>query len=118
MHALFQWCSDLKDLNVENWNTENVTDMSFMFSSCESIEKLDIISFNTRNVSNICCMFNNVGKDEPFELIYDSEKFDTSNVKYFGCFMEDSMGDWKTEFGFLSGKGDYVYYNGVLSYWE
>ena len=34
MCAMFCRCSSLKELNLNNCNTNNVTDMSYMFSEC------------------------------------------------------------------------------------
>ena len=31
---MFSYCSSLKELNLSNFNTNNVTNMSFMFSGC------------------------------------------------------------------------------------
>ena len=31
---MFSECSSLKELNLNNFNTNNVTDMSFMFMGC------------------------------------------------------------------------------------
>ncbi len=42
---------------LENLNTENVTNMSFMFYGCSSLTSLDLISFNTKNVTNMSGMF-------------------------------------------------------------
>ena len=42
---------------LENLNTENVTNMSFMFDGCSSLTSLDLISFNTKNVTNMSGMF-------------------------------------------------------------
>ena len=34
MRSMFVGCSSLKELNLNNFNTNNVTDMSGMFSGC------------------------------------------------------------------------------------
>ena len=44
MNAMFYQCSSLKELNLNNFNTINVTDMSFMFSRCLDELKLKIKS--------------------------------------------------------------------------
>ena len=34
MNAMFLGCSSLKELNLNNFNTNNVTNMSYMFYGC------------------------------------------------------------------------------------
>ncbi|OYP57936.1 hypothetical protein CIK99_05755 [Prevotella sp. P5-92] len=42
---------------IENLNTEEVTNMSYMFYVCQNLTELDLSSFNTANVTNMSCMF-------------------------------------------------------------
>ena len=42
MSGMFDRCSSLKELNLNNFNTNNVTDMSCMFSGCLEELKLKI----------------------------------------------------------------------------
>ena len=37
---MFYKCTDLCDIDLSNFNTKNVTNMSFMFHRCESLEKI------------------------------------------------------------------------------
>ena len=53
MSCMFGGCSSLKELNLINFNTENVTDMSSMFYGCSSLKELNLKNFNTNNVTNI-----------------------------------------------------------------
>ena len=36
MNNMFRSCSSLKELNLINFNTNNVTDMGYMFSRCSN----------------------------------------------------------------------------------
>ena len=56
MQGMF-YGSDAKELDLNGWNTYNVTDMSSMFSECEKLEKVNVKSFNTENVTNMGGMF-------------------------------------------------------------
>ena len=47
----------LKKINLSNFNTKNVKDMSFIFNHCESLEELDLSNFKTNYVKNIRKMF-------------------------------------------------------------
>ena len=50
-------CSSLKDLNLSNFNTNNVTDMYKMFYGCSSLKELNLSNFNTNNVTHMYKMF-------------------------------------------------------------
>ena len=52
MVYLFSRCSSLKELNIVNFNTNNVTDMSDIFSRCSSLKELNVNNFNTNKVVN------------------------------------------------------------------
>ena len=56
----FCGCSKLTDIEgIENLNTENVTDMSYMFYNCRKLSSLDFSKFNTENVTDMKFMFYN-----------------------------------------------------------
>ena len=57
MDGMFSGCSSLKELNLNNFNTINVTNMSWMFSGCSSLKELNLINFNTNNVTDMSWMF-------------------------------------------------------------
>ena len=57
MGYMFSGCSSLKELNLNNFNTNNVTNMSDMFYGCSSLKELNLINFNTNNVTNMSWMF-------------------------------------------------------------
>ena len=54
---MFYGCSSLKELNLKNFNTNNVRSMSNMFSECSSLKELNLDNFGTNNVINIKNMF-------------------------------------------------------------
>ena len=57
MSWMFFHCSSLTSLDLSNFNTSNVTTMQSMFESCSSLTNLDLSSFNTANVTNMSAMF-------------------------------------------------------------
>ena len=63
-------------LDLSNFDTSNVTDMSEMFYRCRKLTSLDVSSFNTSNVKDIGQMF----ADCTFLQSLDVSGFDTSNV--------------------------------------
>ena len=54
---MFYECSSLKDINLSNFNTNNVTNMNCMFYGCSSLNKIDLSNFNTNNVTDMDYMF-------------------------------------------------------------
>ena len=45
------------NIDLSNFNTNNVTDMSLMFYKCSSLKELNLNNFNTNNVTNMRWMF-------------------------------------------------------------
>ena len=54
---MFHGCSALTSLNLQNFNTQKVTDMCQMFYGCSALTSLNLKSFNTQNVTNMRGMF-------------------------------------------------------------
>ena len=82
MKSMFNMPNDLSShvehiVFGENWNTENVTDMSYMFGENTSLKTIDLSNFNTRNVDNMYYLF---GRCTNLRTIYATENFDVSNV--------------------------------------
>ena len=57
MSSMFSRCSGLRMLNVSNFNTNNVSDMSYMFFNCLRLQDLNLDNFNTNNVMDMSNMF-------------------------------------------------------------
>ena len=73
---MFYRC-DLLDLDLTNFNTENVTNMSWMFCRCESLKKLILANLKTEKVTDMSWMFNQCILLKELDL----SSFKTSNVK-------------------------------------
>ena len=52
MSFMFSGCSSLKELNLNNFNTNNVTNMSYMFSGCIALKKENIITTDNKTLQN------------------------------------------------------------------
>ena len=59
MWDMFNGCSQLKSLDLGNFDTSKVTDMESMFEGCSSLTVLSLNSFNTNNVQYMNKMFYN-----------------------------------------------------------
>ena len=68
--------SALKQINVSNWDTSNVTNMSNTFSHCELLTSIDVSKWNTSKVTNMEGMF----VDCNLLASIDVSKWNTSKV--------------------------------------
>ena len=57
MSDMFYHCSSLTSLDLNNFNTSKVTNMSNMFFNCSSLTNLDLSGFNTSSVTTMNDMF-------------------------------------------------------------
>ncbi len=77
INYMFYSCDKLKNINLTNVDTSNVTNMSYMFYSCHGLTELDLSSFDTSNVTSMKNMFYNSNN---LKTIYVSDKFKTDKV--------------------------------------
>ena len=56
---LFNYLSNLKSIDFDNFKTDDVTNMSGMFSDCKGLTSLDVSNFDTSNVTNMDELFYN-----------------------------------------------------------
>lgn len=80
MSEMFSNCTNLTSLDLSNFDTSNVTDMKYMFDSCSSLTSLDISSFDTSKIEDMSYMFIACSKLTSLNL----SNFDTSNVTTMG----------------------------------
>jgi len=57
MEKMFYGCSSLESLDINNWDTSNVSNMWGMFQGCRSLTSLDLSSWDTSNVTDMAFMF-------------------------------------------------------------
>ena len=79
--------SDLQFEGLDNLNTSEVTDMSYMFNGCSNLTTIDLRNFDTGNVKNMSGMFRDCGS---LTSISGLENLNTSNVTnmsfmFYGC---------------------------------
>ena len=74
----FYSCENLTKIeDIENLNTQNVTDMSYMFYRCDGLTSLDVSNFNTQKVEDMSEMFSVCSGLKSLNVSH----FDTQNVK-------------------------------------
>ena len=72
----FSGCTNLKELELYEFDTSQVTDMNYMFRECSTLIRLDISNFDTRQVTNMNGMFSGCKSLTSLDL----SSFDTSQV--------------------------------------
>ena len=84
MSYMFNECHKLKEIKgINNFNTSKVTDMSRMFQACDIIEYLDLSNFNTANVTNMYHMFKKCINLKYLNLLNFSINCNTENMFSF-----------------------------------
>ena len=83
---MFSNCTSLNTFDLSNFNTSNVTDMSYMFCYCYAITLLDLRNFDTTNCRDMSSMF----KYCTAITLLDLRSFDTTNCRdmsymFIGC---------------------------------
>ena len=88
MAWMFKGCSNLKSLDVSTFNTAKVKDMSYMFTHCWGLESLDVSRLNTENVTNMENMFLFCSNSKLTSL--DVSNFNTEKVTNMSCMFRGS----------------------------
>ena len=88
MAWMFKGCSNLKLLDVSTFNTAKVKDMSYMFTHCWGLESLDVSRLNTANVTNMENMFLFCSNSKLTSL--DVSNFNTEKVTNMSCMFRGS----------------------------
>ena len=76
--SMFSGMSNITSLDLSNFDTSMVTDMSYMFNDMSSLTSLDLSNFDTSKVVYMDGMFNDMSSLTSFS------NFDTSDAAYMG----------------------------------
>ena len=92
MSYMFFNCKKLKEINLSNFDTSQVIKMDRMFSYCKNLTSLNLNNFNTSKVDDMNHMFSKCLSLNSLNL----SNFDTSNVKdmnamFANCFIINSL---------------------------
>ena len=92
MSYMFSSCKALTSLNLSNFNTEKVTDMQGMFKECSNLTSLNLSNFNTENVTDMNGMFYGCTKLESLDLSnFNTAKVAKMNYMFFHCYALTSL---------------------------
>ena len=86
MSNTFSHCELLTSVDVSKWNTSKVTNMEGMFVDCNLLASVDVNKWNTSKVTDMASMFSSCGTLRSIDV----SKWNTSNVTdisgmFFGC---------------------------------
>ena len=105
---MFFNCANLSSLDLSNFNTAIVSDMSLMFGGCSVLSSLDLSNFYTKEVRDMSYMFS---RCSALTTIYASDKFVTSKVQS-GISMFSACKNLKgTILNYKDSKTDHTYAN-------
>ena len=76
MIYMFAYCTNIIDLDLKSFNTNNVYEMGGMFEGCHNLKELDVSSFNTSKVKTMWYMFAECHELAEINL----SNFNTSNL--------------------------------------
>ena len=92
MSYMFVKCKALTSLNLSNFNTEKVTDMEGMFKECSDLTSLDLSNFNTEKVTDMRGMFWECSNLTSLNLTrLNTEKVTAMNGMFYGCTKLESL---------------------------
>ena len=85
-HRMFSCCSNLKSLDIRNFDTSSVIDMRYMFSGCSKLTSLDFTGFDTSQVINMKGMFDGCSSLTFLDLgSFDTNKVTNMRDMFAGC---------------------------------
>jgi len=88
LYALFSGLKSLKEIKgIETWSTKNIINMSYLFNDCSNISTINLDNFDTSKVTNMSNMFNNCSKITALNL----DNFDTGNVQYMDVMFSNCL---------------------------
>ena len=80
---MFTCCSNLKYLDLSNFETSNVTKMEYMFESCRNLLELNLKNFDTQKVDNMDYMFH--GCEQLRSIVLGERTIIKGNGTFSGC---------------------------------
>ncbi len=103
LRGLFKNCYNLEYLNISEWNTKSITDMSYLFYGVKKLEnKLCFKKWETSNVINMTAMFkkSNISSNLIYfnmdsiqltkNMLSESEYYNCNSILSTNCYLIDS----------------------------
>ena len=103
MSNMFYMCKNLKEVDINSWNVNNVNKFLNMFAYCNTLSKIDISSWNINSASKIGGMFSYA---ESLETIYCNSTINDSDTVFGKCYK--LVGGKGTKFNSSHISGEYA----------
>lgn len=86
MSLLFYQCYSLESLDLSGWNTSEVTDIKWMFLGCNALQQIDLSGFDTRNVTNLSYAFSGCSNLRNLDLSqWNTSQVTDMSYAFQGC---------------------------------
>ena len=83
---MFNMCESLESLDLSSWDTSKATTFLWMFNSCFALKELNLSGWNTSNVTNMNSMFKNCKAITELDISsFDTSKVTNMNSIFFNC---------------------------------
>lgn len=87
MSAMFKECVNLERLDLSGFDTSKVTNMEAMFRECYELKDVELSNFNTSKVTNMDSMFDDCRKFEKLDLSnFDTSKMEDMSWMFCRCY--------------------------------
>ena len=83
---MFNYCSNLESVNLNNIDTSECKNFEYMFGNCTNLTSLDVSNFNTSQVITMSYMFNNCNNLTSLDLSnFDTSRVTSMSYMFSGC---------------------------------
>ena len=89
---MFNMCESLESLDLSSWDTSKATTFLWMFNSCFALKELNLSGWNTSNVTNMNSMFKNCKAITELDISsFDTSKVTNMNSIFFNCIVLSNL---------------------------
>ena len=93
----------LRSLDLSNWNTQALSDASYMFKDFSSLQSIDVSNWNTQALSLASCMFYGCSALQSIDVSnWNTQALSDANYMFFNCFSLQKLDFRKANFNHLS----------------
>ena len=97
---MFKGCSSLQSIDVSNWNTQVLKDGFAMFSGCSALQTIDVSNWDTQSLSSTNYMFENCTSLHSIDVSkWDTKALANAANMFENCFSLQSIdvSKWDTK---------------------
>ncbi|UEA63061.1 BspA family leucine-rich repeat surface protein [Hoylesella buccalis] len=90
----------LRSLDLSNWDTQSLSDASYMFKGCSSLQSIDVSNWNTQALKNGFAMFSNCSALQTIDLSnWNTQSLSSTNYMFENCTSLHSIdvSNWNTQ---------------------